>query len=205
MVFFAALLTFWNWAVRDMSAYDAFRQSTFNAVAVLSTTGFHTNDYDSWGGFAEVVFFMMAFVGGCTGSTAGGIKVFRYEVLFANAGAHLKRLLHPHGVFVIDFNGQMVSEQVVRSVLSFVALYFFCFALLALGLTMTGLDAVTGLSGAAAAISNMGPGLGPLIGPGGSYHDLSNPAKWLFTFGMLLGRLELAPLIILITPAFWRR
>lgn len=204
IAFFALLLTFWNWAVGDMTAYHALRASAFNVVSLLSTTGFHTDDYNSWGGFAEVVFFFLAFVGGCTGSTAGGIKIFRYEVLFAMAGNHLKRLLHPNGVFIIDFNQQKVSDLVVRSVLSFMMLYFFCFALLALGLSMTGLDAVTSLSGAAAAIGNVGPGLGHLIGPGGTYHSLPDMAKWLLTFGMLLGRLELAPFIILFTTAFWR-
>jgi trk system potassium uptake protein TrkH len=204
MLFFALLLTFWNWAVRDMGAYEALRQSTFNVVAVLSTTGYHANDYDSWGGFAEIAFFIMAFVGGCTGSAAGGIKVFRYEVLFGMVGVHIKRLLHPHGVFVIDFNGLTVSETVVRSVLGFMMLYFFSFATLAVALSMTGIDAVTGLSAAASAISNVGPGLGHLIGPGGSYKTMPETAKWLLTFGMLLGRLEIATVIILFSPTFWR-
>jgi len=204
MAFFSLLLTFWNWAVRDMGAYDALRSSTFNVVAVLTTTGFHTNDYDSWGGFAEIVFFMMAFVGGCTGSTAGGIKIFRYEVLFAMVRKHARKLLHPTGVFVVSFNEMAVNDVVMRSVLSFVMFYFFSFAGLSVALTMTGLDAMTSLSASAAAMGNVGPGLGPLIGPGGTYAPLSDAAKWLLSGGMLLGRLEVATFLVQLTPGFWR-
>jgi len=205
MLFFSLLLTFWNWADRDMSAYEALRQSTFNVVAVLTTTGYHANDYDSWGGFAEVAFFILTFIGGCTGSTAGGIKIFRFEVLFAMASVHIKRLLHPNGVFVIHFNRHEVSDAVVRSVLGFMMLYFFSFAGLALALSMTGIDQVTCLSAAAAALGNVGPGLGHMIGPGGSYHDMPQAAKWLLAGGMLLGRLEVVTVFVLFTPAFWRK
>ena len=204
MLFFALSLTFWNWAVRNMGAYEAFRTSFFNVVAVLTTTGYHTNDYDSWGGFAEIVFFMMAFVGGCTGSAAGGIKIFRYEVLFAMVRVHARRLLHPHGVFVIRFNDMPVSDLVLRSVLTFVMFYFFSFAGLSVLLTMTGLDDMTSLSAAAAALGNVGPGLGKIVGPGHDYGSLTNAAKWLLSGGMMLGRLEVATVMILFFPGFWR-
>ncbi len=201
---FCLLLTFWNWAVGDMGAYEALQQSTFNVVSVLTTSGFHTANYDAWGGFAQVAFFVMTFVGGCTGSTAGGIKVFRYEVLFAVSGLHIKRLLHPHGVFPVAFNRLILSDAVLRSVLGFMMLYFVCFAALALALTVSGLDTVSGLSAAAAALGNVGPGLGHVLGPGGSYQSLPADTKWLLAFGMLLGRLELAPLLVVFTASFWR-
>jgi trk system potassium uptake protein TrkH len=201
---FSLLMTFWNWAERDMDAYDALRQSIFNVVSVVTTTGFHTADYNAWGGFAQVAFFAMAFIGGCTGSAAGGIKVFRYEVLLAATSVHLRRLLHPHGVFAISLNQRGVPETVVRSVLGFMMLYFFWFAMLALALTLTGLDLITGLSGAAAALGNIGPALGNLIGPGGSYQALSDVAKALLVVGMLFGRLELATMMALFTRSFWR-
>ena len=201
---FTLLLTFWNWAKGDMAAYEAFRQSAFNAVSILTTTGFHTADYDRWGGFPQVAFFLMSFIGGCTGSAAGGIKVFRFEVLFATASVHVRRLLHPHGVFPLAFNHVRLSEGVMRSVLGFVMLYLCCFAGLAVALTMVGLDLLSGLSAAAAALGNVGPGLGPLLGPGGSYRALPDVAKWLLSFGMLLGRLELAPLLLLFTATFWK-
>ena len=201
---FSLMVTFWNWAVGDMGVYEAFSHSTFNVVSILSTTGFHSTDYDAWGGFAQVTFFVLAFIGGCTGSAAGGVKVFRYEVLFAMTGVHIRRLLHPHGVFPIDFNRMQVTGPVLRSVLGFVMLYFICLATLGTLLTICGFDAISGLSGAASALGNVGPGLGRIIGPAGSYHDISDPAKWLIAAGMLLGRLELAPLLILSSRMFWR-
>lgn len=204
ILFFALVLTFWNWAVRNMGAYEAFRTSVFNVTAVLTTTGFHSGDYDSWGGFAEVIFFMMAFVGGCTGSAAGGIKIFRYEVLFAMVRVHARRLLHPNGVFVIRFNEMTVSDLVLRSVLTFVMFYFFAFAGVSVLLSMTGLDDITSLSAAAAALGNVGPGLGKVIGPGHDYGSLPQAAKWILSGGMMLGRLEVATVLILAYPGFWR-
>jgi trk system potassium uptake protein len=201
---FCLLVTFWNWAVGDMGPYDAFSQSTFNVVSVLTTTGFHSADYSAWGGFAKTAFFMMAFIGGCTGSTAGGIKIFRYEVLFAVSGVQVRRLVHPHGVFPITFNQARISDTALRSVLGFLMVYFFCFMVLALALTVTGLDAVSGLSGAAAALANVGPGLGHVLGPSGSYEPLSAVAKSVLAIGMLVGRLELAPLLILFSRSFWQ-
>lgn len=204
LVFFGLVLTIWNWGRGAMDLGDALRHSLFDAVSVLTTSGFHFGDYSDWGGFAQVAFFIMSFVGGCTGSAAGGIKVFRFEVLFATAGVHLRRLLHPHGILMIDFNRRRVPEAVVRSVLSFVMLYFISAAFLALALTMTPLDLLSSLSAAAAAIGNVGPGLGSMIGPAGSYHAVPVAAKWLLSAGMLLGRLELATLLVLFHPAFWK-
>ncbi|WP_142848091.1 TrkH family potassium uptake protein [Telmatospirillum sp. J64-1] len=203
-LFFSALMGLWLWANSDYSVHDAFRHATFNIVSVVTTTGFASTDYNAWGGFAQVIFFILTFIGGCTGSTAGGIKIFRYQVLFAQAGVHLKRLLHPHGVFVIDFNKQNISDAVVRSVLGFMVLYFLTFALLTLALSMLGLDFITALSGSATAISNVGPGLGETIGPAGNFQPLPDSAKWLLSFAMLLGRLELMTILVLLSPNFWR-
>lgn len=204
IVVFSLLLAIWNWSSGRMMFGEALERSVFNVTSVLTTSGFHWGDYDAWGGFAQVAFFIMAFIGGCSGSAAGGIKVFRLEVLFAAAGIHLRRLLHPHGVFAIELNDRRISESVVRSVLGFVMLYLICVALLALALALTGLDAGTSLSAAASAMGNIGPGLGPVIGPGGSYHDVPQAAKWILTAGMLLGRLEVATVIALFSRAFWR-
>ena len=204
IVVFSLLLTLWNWGSGRMAGGEAAERSIFNTVSVLTTTGFHWGDYDSWGGFAQVAFFAMALIGGCTGSAAGGIKVFRFEVLLAAASIHLKRLLHPHGMFAIELNERRITDPVVRSVMSFVMLYLTSVALLALALAVCGLDATTSLSGAAAALGNVGPGLGHLIGPAGSYHNLPAAAKSVLIAGMILGRLELATVIILFTPTFWR-
>lgn len=204
LLFFSLLLGFWQWAVNDMDLDDSLRHATFTVVTIVTTTGSMSTDYTLWGGFAQVIAFILTFIGGCTGSTSGAIKIFRWQVLFAMAGTHLKRLLHPHGVFVIDFNRQNISDAVVRSVLGFMLLYFFTFGVLALGLSMTGLDLVTSLSGSATALGNVGPGLGDIIGPAGNFKPLNDTAKWLLSAGMLLGRLELLTVIVLFMPSFWR-
>lgn len=204
IVAFAVALTVWNWLGRDLEPYEAFRQSVFNVVSVITTTGFHTDNYGAWRGFGQVAFFFMMFIGGCTGSAAGGIKIFRYGVLFAVTRVQIRKLLHPHGVFVIDFNQIPLTDAVIRSVLGFMMFYFFCAVLLALGLTLFGLDVVSALSGAASALANVGPGLGSVIGPGGNFADLPDAAKCLLLFGMMVGRLELATLLILFSKLFWR-
>lgn len=202
--FFSFLLAMWQWVVNDMDAGQALTHAAFNVVSVVTTTGFASTDYSLWGGFPQIVFFILTFIGGCTGSTAGGVKIFRWQVLFAMAGVHLKKLLHPHGVFVIDFNRQRISDAVVDSVLGFVVVYFLTFAVFGLILTMTGLDFVTAITGSAQAISNVGPGLGDVIGPAGNYKPLPDLAKWLLAFEMVLGRLELFTVIVLFSRSFWR-
>lgn len=204
LAFFSGLLGFWQWAINGADAHDAFRQATFSVVSIVTCTGFATTDYSLWGSFPQVAFFILLFIGGCTGSTSGAIKIFRWEVLFAMAGVHLKRLIHPHGVFVIDFNKQRISDAVVRSVLGFMVMYFITFAMLSLALTAVGLDLVTSISGTATAMANAGPGLGDIIGPAGNFKPLPDAAKWLLCAGMLLGRLELFTVFVLFLPRFWR-
>src|SRR3546814_603954 len=136
---------------------------------------------------------MMAllFIGGCTGSTTGGIKVFRFCVLGSVAHRQILHLIHPHRTLPPTYNGKPISDEVVRSVLSFFAFYIGGYALLSIALTALGLDFVTSLSGAAQALGNVGPGLGPIIGPAGNFAPLPDAAKWLLSFAMLLGRLEI--------------
>ncbi|MBI5165546.1 MAG: TrkH family potassium uptake protein [Magnetospirillum sp.] len=202
--FFSVLVGLWQWASTDMPVDEALRHATFSVVSVTTTSGFASTDYNAWGGFAQTVFFILVFIGGCTGSPAGAIKVFRWEMLFKLAGVHLKRLVHPHGVFIIDFNRQPVSEAVIKSVLGFVVMYFLTFSVFALALTTAGTDVVTALSGSAQALGNAGRGLGEVIGPAGSFKPLSDAAKWLLSAEMLLGRLELFTVFVLFTRAFWR-
>jgi len=144
------------------------------------------------------------FVGGCAGSTTCGIKVFRFQVAYAVAKTQLARLLQPHGVFIATYNRRPVSDEVAASVMGFFFLFVASFATLALVLAMLGLDFDTAISGAASALANVGPGLGPIIGPEGNYSTLPTAAKWALTAGMLLGRLELFTVLVLFTRAFWR-
>ena len=198
-------ISLWNWHVLDFAPMQALRYAAFNMVSVMTGTGFTTADYGNWGGFPITVVICLMFVGGCAGSTTCGIKIFRIQVLYATAKAQIERLLRPHGVFIAYYNRKPVPETVSESVMGFFFLYILCFSVLAVMLSFIGLDFITATSGAATAISNVGPGLGPIIGPAGNFDSLPASAKWLMSFGMLLGRLELFTVLVMLSPSFWRR
>ena len=181
------------------------REVAFNVVAIATTTGYATEDFGAWGGFATALFFVLFFLGGCTGSTAGGVKMFRVHVLAATLYAQLRGLTRPHGVFVAHYNAARIDDRVAQSVTTFLAVFVAGFLALTAGLAAHGLDFVTSASGAAAALGNVGPGLGPEIGPSGDYAGLPDTAKLLLCVGMLLGRLELFTILVLLTPDFWRQ
>ncbi|WP_248304637.1 TrkH family potassium uptake protein [Breoghania sp. L-A4] len=200
------ILTIWLYehATGVHDGLDGLRYAAFNVVSIMTGTGYANADYNAWGPFSAGLFFVVMFIGGCAGSTSCGIKVFRIQVVFANLAQHLNRTIYPNGVFVPRFNGRQLGDNVIAAVQSFVFLYIFCFAALAIALNMTGLDDLTAISGAATAISNVGPGLGEIIGPAGNFQPLNDTAKWLLSFGMLLGRLELFTVLVLFIPQFWR-
>jgi trk system potassium uptake protein TrkH len=180
------------------------REAAFNVVSIMTGTGYSTVDYDNWGQMAVIIFFMLAFIGGCAGSTSCGIKVFRFQVLHQNMKQHLRRALYPNGIFVNRYNGAPIPDHVSAAVLSFFFLFFVSFGVLAGILSLTGLDPLTALSAAGTAIANVGPGLGSTVGPAGNFSTLPDTAKWALSAGMLLGRLELFTVLLLLTPAFWR-
>ncbi len=194
----------WLWLENGLPAGISLRYASFNVVSVVTGTGYSTADYWLWGSFAVAMFFLLMFTGGCSSSTTTGIKIFRYQVLYQTARAQLGRLLQPHGVFVPYFNGRPIPEEVQFSVMAFFFVYVLAFAVLATALGLTGLDFLTAVSGAATALANVGPGLGEQIGPGGTFAQLPDAAKWLLCAGMLLGRLELFTVLILFAPSFWR-
>jgi trk system potassium uptake protein TrkH len=150
------------------------------------------------------LFFFIMVIGGCAGSTSCGIKVFRFQILYAIGITQIRRMLQPHGVFVPSFNRRPVPDAVQHSVMSFFFLFVLAYAVLAIALTLIGLDLITALSGAATTLANVGPGLGQHIGPAGNFAGLPDAAKWLLSAGMLLGRLELFTVLVLFTPSFWR-
>ncbi len=194
----------WAHAAVGLPPGEALRAAAFNVVSVVTTTGYASADYNGWGAFAAVAFFFLTFAGGCTGSTAGGVKTFRYVVLYEEAVVQLRRLLLPSGAFLPRFNGRPIPDGVAVAVLAFFFLFAFSTAALTAALALCGLDFVTSLSGAAAALNNVGPGLGTVIGPVGSFAPLPDAAKWLLALGMLLGRLELFTVLVLLLPSFWR-
>jgi trk system potassium uptake protein TrkH len=170
----------------------------------MTGTGYASADYGLWGAQSIAFFFIIMFIGGCAGSTSCGIKIFRFQVLYRRGSRTPRRVLYPHGVFVKRFNGRPLDPRVPLAVTTFVFLYLAAFAVLSIALQLTGLDLLTAVSGAGSAISNVGPGLGKIIGPSGTYQPLNDTAKWLLSFGMLLGRLELFTVLVLFLPRFWR-
>ncbi len=183
----------------------ALRQAAFNAVSILTGTGYASANYANWGGFAAAFFFCLMFIGGCAGSTSCGIKVFRFVIAGRMIARAMRRIAHPRAAAPVRYNDRPVANSVAAAVMSFVFLYIFCWILAAALLNLIGLDFLTALSAAASAISNVGPGLGQIIGPDGSYAPLEPAAKWLLALIMLAGRLELFTILVLFAPAFWRR
>jgi trk system potassium uptake protein TrkH len=200
----AIFMAWWLWRNGVLPPLDALRYGTFNVISVMTGTGYATAEFDRWGGFSMALMFVLMFVGGCAGSTTCGIKIFRFQVLYATAKSQLKRLIQPNGVFIPYYNHRPIPEQVSLSVMGFFFLFIASFAVLAAGLGFLGLDFITAVSGAASAIANVGPGLGIIIGPAATYGSLPEEAKWLLSAGMLLGRLELFTVLVLLSRSFWR-
>ncbi len=189
---------------QEHSFLDNLRISTFNVVSILSGTGYVTADFSSWGKFPLIFFLFLMFIGGCAGSTTCGIKIFRFQILGSFAINQVKKLVYPHAIFSIKYNNEKINNTFIYSIMAFIFLYFFIFFILAAVLSLNGLDFVTALSGAATSISNVGPGLGSIIGPDGSFQDLPNFSKLSLSLGMLLGRLELFAVLVLFFPSFWK-
>ena len=198
------LLALWLTLHSEHAWWDALRIVAVNVTSVVTTTGFALGDYTTWGGFAILVFFYLTFVGGCSGSTAGGLKIFRFQVAYVLLKANLTLMIHPRAVITQQYNRHPLDEDIIRSLITFSFFFTITIGAIALGLGLLGLDWVTALTGAATAVCNVGPGLGPVIGPAGNFSSLPDAAKWLLTLGMLLGRLEILTLLVPLTRAFWR-
>jgi trk system potassium uptake protein TrkH len=197
-------LSVWVAAHEGLPWPEALRLSAFNVTSIVTTTGYALTDYTLWGGAAATLFYFLTFVGGCSGSTAGGFKIYRFQIYLSLFGVMTRRMITPHGVFWPRYEERHVDTETFLSMATFTALFVITIVLLAFALSLTGLDLVTSFSGAATAVTNVGPGLGPLIGPAGSFASLSDTAKWLLSLGMILGRLEIVTVAILVLPAFWR-
>jgi trk system potassium uptake protein len=198
------VLSLWLSLSRGFEFLVALRLVAFNVVSVVTTTGYATTDYTAWGAPAVMFFFILTYIGGCTGSTSGGIKIFRFQVMSAAADIQFRRLVHPHGIYIARYNGHPLPDEVMVSVANFVLLFLASAVFLSVALGCLGLDFITAVSGAATALANVGPGLGDIIGPAGNFAPLPDLAKWLLAAGMLLGRLEILTCLILFMPSFWR-
>ena len=181
-----------------------FRDTLFSVLSVITGTGYAVNDYGQWGSLADIVFVILMFIGGCAGSAACGMNVFRIEIMGRTMVSFIKKMLSPHRVTIVHYGGKRVAEDVLQSVMIFVFLYLLIFATSSLLLTLAGLDTLTAYSSAATALSNVGPGMGPRVGPASTFQGLNNFAKWVMTFNMIFGRLEILPVFVVLTPRFWR-
>jgi trk system potassium uptake protein TrkH len=184
------------------SPWIAMHEGVFQAVSIGTTTGYTTSDYSIWPGFLPIMLLLASYIGGCAGSTGGGMKVIRFMLLFKQGYREVLRLIHPNGLFAIKINNKSLPPKVVGAVWGFFALYIFCFMIMYLFLMATGLDIVTSFSAVTACLNNLGPGLGEVAA---NYGDINAPSKWVLCVAMLLGRLEIFTLLVVLTPAFWRR
>jgi len=207
ILFIAAslIVAVWLNVHNDYPMLDALRIAMFNIVSVVTTTGYGLDDFTSWGALPTTLFGFIMMVGACSGSTAGGIKIFRFQICFALLKNQMMRLIHPQGVFVQRYNQRPVNEDIVRSVVAFGLTFAITIILIAGSLAAMGLDPVTSISGSITAVANVGPGMGDVIGPTGNFATLPTAAKWVLSFGMLMGRLEILTILVLFFPAFWRR
>ena len=181
-----------------------FRSVIFNVISILTGTGYVNAQFDNWGSFPLVLFIGLMFIGGCAGSTTCGIKIFRIQILYSFISNQLKKIIYPKGIFVLKYNQNAVDNKFISSIISFIYMYLVIFFIITALLSLSGLDFITSISGAATSISNVGPGLGSIIGPNGNFSTLPDISKWILSLGMILGRLELFAILVLFLPSFWR-
>jgi trk system potassium uptake protein TrkH len=189
----------------DMPFLDAFTHAAFNFVSIITTCGYASADYLQWGPFAVACIFVATFLGGCSGSTAGGIKAYRFLIVFELMSNGLRRLVYPHTVLPVRYGDRTVDPDMQRAVVLFISAFFVIWAIGTILLAATGLDLVTAMSSVLTALTNVGPGLGDIIGPSGNFSTLPEAAKWLLPIWMLLGRLEILAVLVIFTPTFWAR
>ena len=180
------------------------RSIFFNVISILTGTGYVNAQYDNWGSFPIILFLALMFIGGCAGSTTCGIKIFRIQILYSFIVNQLKKIIYPKGIFVLKYDQNPVDNKFISSIISFIYLYLVIFFTITALLSLSGLDFITAISGAATSISNVGPGLGSIIGPNGNFSSLPDISKWILSLGMILGRLELFAILVLFLPSFWR-
>ncbi|NMT63612.1 TrkH family potassium uptake protein [Marinobacter orientalis] len=201
-----ALLTVYRWYVApgEFDPVNGYVSTLFNVTSVVTTTGYASEDYSAWGPLAFVLFFFLMFVGGCSGSTAGGMKIFRFQLSLIVLREQLMRLLHPRAVFTRNYNGRAVSDEIISSMIAYTFIFLLCLLIITIALAALQLDFITSLSGALTVLTNVGPALGDTIGPAGTFAPLPEAAKWILSVGMLMGRLEILSVVIVLSPAFWR-
>ena len=201
---FALIVTIYLRATRDISFFDALTHATFSMISVITTTGFATDDYLLWGPFPVACIYVATFLGGCSGSTTGGIKAYRFLILFQLMGNGVRRLIYPNMVQPVRYGDRTIDQDMQRAVVLFISSFFVLWAIITMLLGATGIDFLSASTGALASLTNVGPGLSPQIGPMGNYADIPAVAKWICSAAMLLGRLEILSVLVIFSPVFWR-
>ena len=205
IIFFSVIILFIYLVFQKSSFSEVnLRAILFNVISILTGTGYVVGEFDGWGNFTLIFFLSLMFIGGCAGSTTCGIKIFRVQILYIFIINQLKKIIYPKGIFLIKYDKNNVDDKFMASIISFIFLYLIIFFLITAFLSLSGLDFVTSISGAATSISNVGPGLGSTIGPSGNFAGLPDLSKWVLALGMILGRLELFAILVLFLPSFWR-
>ena len=205
LIFFSILILFIYLAIVNKSIFEIqLRAITFNVVSILTGTGYVTKEFDQWGNFPLIFFLLLMFIGGCAGSTTCGIKVFRVHMLYFFLKNQLLKIIYPRAIINLKYNNDVVQDKLIASIISFIYLYIIIFFVISALLTLTGLNFITAVSGAASSISNVGPGLGNEIGPNSNYSSLPSASKWILSVGMILGRLEIFAILVIFLPSFWR-
>mgnify|MGYP001188366004 CR=1 FL=1 len=206
IIFFSIIILLCFLLIKNNSfSISYLRSVSFNIISILTGTGYVTKEFDQWGTFPLFYFLLLMFIGGCAGSTTCGIKIFRVQILYSFIVNQLKKVVYPRGIFVIKYENNNINDKFLASIISFIYLYIVIFFSLTALLSLTGLDFVTSISGAATSISNVGPGLGSVIGPNGNFYSLPDTSKWILSAGMILGRLELFAILIIFLPSFWKK
>tara|TARA_B100001765_G_scaffold171366_1_gene114166 strand:- start:160 stop:1608 length:1449 start_codon:yes stop_codon:yes gene_type:complete len=206
IVIFSILLLFFYLSIKNQSFFEVnLRAISFNVISILTGTGYVTQNFSDWGHFPLIYFVILMFIGGCAGSTACGIKIFRVQILYQFISNQLKKIIYPRGIFNIKYENNNVDDKFLASIMSFIFLYIIIFFIITALLSTSGLNFITSLSAAATSISNVGPGLGDIIGPNGNFSQLSDVSKWILSLAMILGRLELFAVLVLFIPSFWRK
>ena len=206
IIIFSILLLFFYLSIKNQSFFEVnLRAISFNVISILTGTGYVTQNFSDWGHFPLIYFVILMFIGGCAGSTACGIKIFRVQILYQFISNQLKKIIYPRGIFNIKYENNNVDDKFLASIMSFIFLYILIFFIITALLSTSGLNFITSLSAAATSISNVGPGLGDIIGPNGNFSQLSDVSKWILSLAMILGRLELFAVLVLFIPSFWRK
>ncbi len=208
--FYTSVVVFWSLLIAlflYFSGYgsieSSFRDSLFQVVSMVTTTGFVTADYEVWGTLLLLIFFLLLFSGGCAGSTGGGIKIVRHLLLIKNSFLELRRLIHPRAVIPVRYNNHSVSQDIISNILAFFLFYIFIFILGSLIMATMGLDFMTAIGSVATSLGNVGPAIGD-VGPTENFANIPALGKWVLSFLMLLGRLELFTILVIFSPAFWK-